>query len=375
MEIVVNTRLLIKDKLEGIGWFMYESLKRIAINHPEVHFYFLFDRDYDPEFIFSENITPIVIGPKARHPFLFVWWFELEVAALLEKIKPDLFLSPDGFLSLRASCAQLPVIHDINFEHFKGNVPWLVQKYYNYFFPRFAKKAKRIATVSEFSKQDISKTYGIDMGLIDVVYNGVGEQFKLLGEQEIEKVKMELTNGNPYFFYVGSLHPRKNILNMIRAFEKFKNRTKCFTKFLIVGEKYFWTKEMEEYFKNTKIKDDIIFTGRCDSIKLARYMASSLALVYVPFFEGFGIPIVEGFKCGVPVITSNTSSMPEVAGEAAILVDPYNIDSIVEALFSINKEEDLRKELIAKGTKRVSDFSCDRTANLLWESIIKTINS
>ena len=162
MDIVVNTRLLIREKLEGIGQFSYETLKIITIQNPNVHFYFLFDRDFDDEFIFGENITPIVLSPKARHPLLFVWWFEVEVAAILNKIKPDLFLSPDGYLSLRSNCKQLPVIHDINFEHFKGNLPWLVQKYYNYFFPRFAKKAIRIATVSEFSKNDIATTYSID---------------------------------------------------------------------------------------------------------------------------------------------------------------------------------------------------------------------
>lgn len=91
MEIVVNTRLLLKNKLEGIGWFSYETLKRITRNHPDDHFIFLFDRDFDESFIFSDNITPVILSPQARHPFLFYWWFEFSVANFLNKYNPDLF--------------------------------------------------------------------------------------------------------------------------------------------------------------------------------------------------------------------------------------------------------------------------------------------
>ena len=137
MEIVVNTRLLINNKLEGIGWFTYETLKRITQKHPEHHFVFIFDRYYDEEFLFADNVTPLVLSPKARHPFLFYWWFEFSVAGFLNRFKPDLFLSPDGYLSLKAKCKQLAVIHDINFEHHPKDVSWIVRKYYKHFFMVF----------------------------------------------------------------------------------------------------------------------------------------------------------------------------------------------------------------------------------------------
>jgi glycosyltransferase involved in cell wall biosynthesis len=374
LEIVVNTRLLIRDKLEGIGQFSYETLKIITIQNPNVHFYFLFDRDYDDEFIFGENITPIVLSPKARHPLLFVWWFEVEVAAILNKIKPDLFLSPDGYLSLKSNCKQLPVIHDINFEHFKGNLPWLVQKYYNYFFPRFAKKAIRIATVSEFSKNDIATTYSIDKNKIDVVYNGVAPHFKPLSEKEKTAVKQKLTNSKNYFFYVGSLHPRKNILNLIKAFELFKQNTQSDFKLVVAGEKYFWNREMKEFLNKNVIKENVIFTGRINDDDLVKYLSSSAGLVYVPFFEGFGIPIIEAFNCEVPVITSNTSSMPEVAGNAALFANPHDINSIAEKMQILFLNPELSVDLISKGKLRAKDFSSQKTADLLWNCILKTIN-
>ncbi|MBU6205399.1 MAG: glycosyltransferase family 1 protein, partial [Bacteroidetes bacterium] len=102
MNIAVNTRFLLSNKLEGIGWFTYETLKRITRAHPEHQFHFLFDRPYHNEFIFSGNITPHILPPPARHPLLWYWWFEQSVPSVLKKIKADLFLSTDGFLSLSA---------------------------------------------------------------------------------------------------------------------------------------------------------------------------------------------------------------------------------------------------------------------------------
>jgi hypothetical protein len=159
LKIAVNTRLLLKNKLEGIGWFTFEAMKRITKAHPGHHFYFLFDRAYDASFIFGENVTPVVIGPQARHPVLHYLWFEYSVPGALKKINPDVFVSPDAYLSLKTKFKTLLVIHDLNFEHYPENMPALVRKYYKYFTPRFARKASRIATVSRFSKQDIVKQY------------------------------------------------------------------------------------------------------------------------------------------------------------------------------------------------------------------------
>lgn len=111
MKIAVNTRLLLANRLEGIGWFSFQTLKRITKDHPDVHFIYLFDRDFDESFITSNNITPLIIGPQARHPFLYYAWFQWSVKQTLNRLKPDLFLSPDGFLSLGAKTRQLPVIH------------------------------------------------------------------------------------------------------------------------------------------------------------------------------------------------------------------------------------------------------------------------
>ena len=375
MNIAVNTRLLIKDKLEGIGWFTYESLKRITKQHPEHHFYFIFDRPYDPDFIFSSNITPIVLSPQARHPLLFWFWFEWRLPRLLRKLKPDLFLSPDGYLSLRTDIKSLPVFHDLNFEQYPEDLPWAFRTYYRYFFPKFAKKAVRIATVSEFSRQDIFRKYGKPLEEIDVVYDGANESYHPLNPENIINIRNQYTSGCPYFIFIGSLHPRKNLVNLFSAYDIFRQDHVGVVKLLIVGAKKWWTKEISTAFREMKFPEDVVFSGRLNGDELVQVLGASLALTYVSYFEGFGIPIVEAFHCGVPVITSNVTSMPEVAGDSALLTDPFDPASIATAMKKIAEDESIRKELITKGLERRNEYTWQRTADLLWKSIEKAIKS
>lgn len=375
MNIAVNTRLLIKDKLEGIGWFTYESLKRITTQHPEHHFYFIFDRPFDPEFIFSSNITPIVLSPQARHPLLFWVWFECRLPGLLKKLKPDLFLSPDGYLSLRTDAKSLAVFHDLNFEHYPKDLPFFFRYYYRHYFPKFARKAIRIATVSEFSRHDIILQYSKPHTQIDVVFDGANESYTPLAAETIMATRQRYTSGCPYFIFIGSLHPRKNLVNLFKAYDKFRREHSGDVKLLIVGAKKWWTSEISRAYRDMQFAGDVVFSGRLNSEELVNVLGSSLALTYVSYFEGFGIPIVEAFRCGVPVITSNVTSMPEVAGDAAILVNPFQPASIADAMKRVAEEEDLRNELIRKGHIRKEEFTWQKTADLLWESIELAIKS
>ena len=375
MDIAVNTRLLIKNKLEGIGWFTYESLKRITTQHPEHHFYFIFDRPYDPEFIFSANITPIVQAPPTRHPVLFCIWFDLALPPLLNRLKPDLFLSPDGFLSLRTRVKSMAVLHDLNFEHYPDDLPFWYYRYYHHYFPGFARKAARIATVSEFSKQDISRRYRIPPEKIDVVYNGANEQFGPVPEEEQIRVRKQYTGGSPYFIFIGSLHPRKNLVNLFRAFDLFKESRPSDVKLLIAGAKKWWTRPISRAYQEMKHQEEVVFAGRIGAPELGRLLGSAIALTYISYFEGFGIPIVEAFRCRTAIITSRVTSMPEVAGDAALLVDPFDPAGIANAMAELFTDEGLRNELIRKGVERQNVFTWQKTADLLWESIEKTIQT
>lgn len=372
MRIAVNTRLLIKDRLDGIGRFSLEVLQRIVRAHPEVKFYFLFDRPYDRSFIFAPNVTPVVLGPQARHPFLFVSWFEFSVAKWLARNKPDLFLSPDGYLTLSTRTPSLAVMHDLNFEHYPNDLPWLVRKYYRYFFPKFAEKAIRIATVSEFSAQDISHTYQVNREKIDVVFNGVNEIFAPASKEEIESFKEKNTGGENYFVTVGSIHPRKNVVRTIQAFTWFRSKyPEQKAKLVLIGNTYWWNRTMKAAFEKSPFKKDIIFMGRMSDAEMNVAVSGALSLLYISYFEGFGIPMIEAMRCGTPVLAANATAIPEIAGKAAYYVDPFSVEDISYGLLRMATDEEERNRLIELGYEQSKLYSWDKSAELLWQSIQK----
>lgn len=375
MNIAVNTRLLLHNRLEGIGWFTFESMRRVAARHPEHRFIYLFDRPFHDSFITSDNIDPMVVPPPARHPLLWRMWFDYTIPRVIRKNKADLFLSPDGFLSQRLSIPQVPVIHDLNFERYPEDLRSSHSKYYRKYFPRFAEKAKRIATVSEFSKSDIVNQYGMQPDKIDVVYNGVNTSFQPAEEVAVERFKSQHTGGENYFVFVGAMHPRKNIQRLLQAFDTTKTKQPGNYKLLLVGNKYWWNDEIRKTYENMTHRKDVVFTGRLSAGELNTALSGAMALSFVPYFEGFGIPILEAFATDCPVITSNITAMPEIAGNAALLVDPFSVDSIAEGLLRVLIEDGLREKLIASGRERVKEFSWNRTAEKLWQTIEKTIET
>jgi glycosyltransferase involved in cell wall biosynthesis len=375
MNIAVNTRLLLPNRLEGLGRFANETLTRITRQHPEHKFIYIFDRKFSDEFIVSDNIIPVVAHPQSRHPLLWYLFFDWGIPPVLKNHKADLFFSPDGWLSLRTDIPSIPVIHDLNFFRNPEWVEWAPRMYYNYFFPRFVKKADRIATVSEFSRQDISQRFDIPSESIDVVYNGCSKGFVPVSEQIKQAIKREFTSEQDFFLFVGLVHPRKNMASSILAFDAFKRAIQSPVKLLIIGSTKYMTKDVQKACDNAVSKDDILFTGRVDDEKLKQITASALALVYTSLFEGFGIPILEAMNCDVPVITSNTSSMPEVGGDAVLYADPYSIDSITSAMTAIYSDKKLAESLVEKGRIQRQKYSWDKTADLVWKCIEKTLHA
>jgi glycosyltransferase involved in cell wall biosynthesis len=373
MRIAVNTRLLLENKLEGIGWFSYETLSRIVQHHPEHEFYFFFDRPYSPQFLFSKNVVPVVLFPPSRHPILWYIWFELSVRYALKKYKIDLFLSPDGYLSLSSKTKEIAVIHDINFEHFPKQFSWSYRKYLLHYFPKFAKRANRIVTVSDYSKQDIAAKYNIDPSKIDVAYNGANSIYRPLTRNEKDEAKKQFARGCDYFIYIGALLPRKNVARMLQAYDRFKSLQKSEIKMVIVGAKMFNTGDIEDTYQNMQFKDDVVFTGRLAPGRIELALGGALALVYVSYFEGFGIPLVEAMYADVPVITSNVTSLPEVAGDAALFVEPFSVGSIRDAMQQMYTDKPLRETLIEKGRIQRQKFSWNKTAEQLWKSLEKCL--
>jgi len=344
MKIAVNTRFLLANKLEGIGWFSYETLKRWVAWYPEHEFIFIFDRPYDPQFIFGDNVTPVVAFPPARHPILFYLWFEWALPRIFRKHKPDYFVSPDGFLSLRTKIPTQLVIHDIAWKHFPTHIPNAHLRHYDLQVPS---------------------------NKIDVVYDGSNEAFQPVSNLLQGEIRNKYSQGQPYFLYVGSIHPRKNVGRLLQAFDQFKTQYSSPLKLLLVGRMAWQSGEIGQIVQQLKHSKDVIFLGYTPPTELPSIVGSAYAMVYISLFEGFGLPILEAMYSNVPSISSNSSSMPEVTGDAGLSVDPYSLDSIASAMANLWNNKELRLRLIEKGKIQRRLFSWDLTAEKLWTSLLK----
>ena len=373
MKIAINCWVLRNKQLDGIGYFTVNTISRVIKNHPEVEFMILCDKNFTEKYFDFPNAVKYPVFPALRHPVLYIWYMEVILPFFLRKYKPDLLVSMEGFLSLLSATRQMPVIYDINFEHQPQDLKLLNRLYFRFFFKRFVRKANRVATISEYSKQDIASFYKVTPDKIDNVSCGINGNFIPLIQSEITATRQRFSDDKPYFFFVGSMHPRKNIKRLIEAYTLFRQKNNCNYKLLLAGAIWWSKSTIEEAYNSSPFKDDIIFTGRLSEDDLKKVLGSAFALSFVPIFEGFGLPIVEAMQSEVPIVCSNTTSMPEVAGEAAILVDPFNVENIADGMEKIFTNDVLRTRLVQLGKMQKEKFTWDNTAKLFWQSIERAL--
>ena len=373
MIIAVNTRFLQADYLEGCGNFIYETFQRITKQHPEHEFIFIFDRPYDKRFVFGANVKTVVTGPAARHPLLWKLWFDVKVPGVLKKYKADVFVSCEGVCSLYTKVPQCLVVHDLAFLHYPASIKKLHLLFYKKYTPKFLSEAKAIATVSAFSKHDIITQYKTEAAKIDIVYNGVKEIFQPISEEDKTATKSKYTDGKEYFIYAGAIHPRKNLIALLKAFSVFKKRQQTNMKLVLTGRLAWKYESFKEGLKSYKYRNDVVMTGYVEEAELASLIGSAYGMVYPSLFEGFGVPVLEAMKCDVPVITSSNSSMQEIAKDAALYVDAKSHTDIADKMMLLYKDENKRKELIQKGREVAQEYNWNKTADLLWQSIVKAI--
>ena len=375
MVIAVNTRFLQTNKLDSYASFVLEIFKRIAQEQPQHQFVFIFDRTVHTDFGFAKNITPIVISPKVKDIVSFKYWYDVKLPFGLIKHKPDLLVQPTGFCSLTSSIPQLLILQDLAFKHYPNHIPKNHLAYYKYFTQKFIDKAKHIVTLSQFSKQDIESTYNVEPNKIGVVYSAAKPIFKPLDYNEIEQVKDGYADGRSYFLFVGGFHPRKNLMNVLKAFSLFKKWQRSNMKLLIAGAVALQYDDILTKLKTYKYREDIVLLDHIDETKLARITAAAYCVLYPSFFEGLSVPIIEAMQCAVPIITSKNSSMPEIGGDVALYINPDEADELAEKMQLIYKDENLRSGLIEKGLKQAATFNWNTATAKVWDAIVATNNA
>jgi glycosyltransferase involved in cell wall biosynthesis len=368
MRIGVNTRLLLPGTLEGIGRFTFEVLQRMVKANSQDDFYFYFDRPFDDRYIFTKNVHPIVLSPQARTPMQWYWWFEKSLPKAMEEDKIEVFFSPELYASLKTKIPTLLIAHDIAYFHYPQHFRWYHLLYLKHFTPLFLRKAVRIGCVSHTTKEDLRDSFGIPQENLFVAENGPTPGFAPLSDSKKLEVQNTLTKGHPYFLYLGSIHPRKNTTRTVRAFELFRDdNPQSNHKLVLVGRMAWKTCKSLSAISKNKYRKDIIHLGQREDA--SSILGAADALLYVSLFEGFGIPILEGFAAHTPVITSNVGSMKEVAGDAALLVNPLKTKSIAFNITKIYKDPLLRSKLIEKGKERLAEYSWERTSEVIYKEL------
>jgi glycosyltransferase involved in cell wall biosynthesis len=371
MTIAVNTRFLVKEYLEGNGYFLQETFSRLVKDHPEHLFIFIFDQPYDERFVFEKNVTPVVIGPAARHPLLWKYWYDIKIPVVLRKYKADVFVSCDGFCSLRTKVPQCLVVHDLAFLHYPSFYKKSQGLFYKKYTPRFLAKAESIATVSAFSKNDILKQYKVADDKIDIVLSAAKECFIPIDDEEKIAIKNKYTEGREYFVYTGAIHPRKNLMNLLKAFSVFKKRQKTNMKLMLVGRLAWKYESFMVSLKSYKYRNDVVMTGYVAEDELVKITGAAYGMIYPSLLEGFGVPVLEAMQCKVPVITSVNSAMQEIAKDAALYINPASHTDMADKMMLLYKDENFRNELIQKGSETVKEYTWESTAIKLWQSILK----
>ena len=225
------------------------------------------------------------------------------------------------------------------------------------------KKAVKIIAVSEATKRDIVNTFGIDENRISVIYEGVNSSFRPIQDQKlIKQILQKYRINSNYILYVGRFHVRKNLIRLIQAFDIVRKETNSIPNLVLVGREHYYSTQVFQEIKRLNLKKYVICPGHVNDGDLPLLYNGAMLFVYPSLFEGFGLPPLEAMACGIPVISSNCTSLPEILGDAAVLVNPYDINEIADKMYQLISDESLRKVLIERGFSRIKMFSWEKTA-------------
>ncbi|MFC1651814.1 glycosyltransferase family 4 protein [Patescibacteria group bacterium] len=348
------------DQKTGTEYYSAELLKSLAkIDHDSPYHLYVQGKGWVTEKEWPTNFKVQII----ESPFL---WTQFRLALEISRVKPEILFVPAHVMPWIHPKKTLITIHDVGYEHYPQSYSKFALWYLKRTTKNMVKKAEQIIVPSESTKKDLVSMYGCDGKKVNVIYHGYNSDLyrKIDNETKIglTKKKYGLDENENYLFFVGRLEERKNILGMIKAFYKVKSQTNFDYKFVIAGKPGVGYEKIQKLVKDLMIENDVKFLGYVQEEDLPFLLSGADIFLFPTFYEGFGLPILEAMSCGVPVITSKTSSCPEVAGEAAILVNPDNTQEIAEGIVRILSDSRLRNTLVQQGFRQIEKFNWDKTA-------------
>lgn len=374
MKVLING-LQLCDKNSGVQYYtkyLYRAIEEIQNSTIETQLYRRISKLRSP---FSNlRLYPSKLIYKWTPLYLLLSFFNSRLQRIIKEnfyfpfyIKHnsfDLFHSPNYVLPFFIKSPSVVTVHDL----ITFNFPKLCQResvlYFKLFLPRSIKKADKIITASETTKNDIINRFKVPEDKISIIHLGLSTAFKRTINTDI---LLQYGITKKYILFVGNIEPKKNLVRLLKAYHKVVC-TKNITHLLVIAGKKAWKyKEVFRTVHSLKLQNKVIFTGYFPEKDLPSLYSMADLFVFPSLYEGFGIPPLEAMACEIPVLASNTGALPEIIGDNCLMVDPYSVDDIADEIHHLLTNENLRKEYIEKGKNWVKQFTWERAARMTME--------
>ncbi|OIP83956.1 MAG: group 1 glycosyl transferase [Porphyromonadaceae bacterium CG2_30_38_12] len=360
MKIGIEGQRLFRKKKHGMDMVALELIKNLQAIDTENEYVIFVKPDEDSTCLSETDNFKIVELHGGPYPI----WEQIALPRAASSFGCDVLHCTSNTAPIFCKVPLITIIHDIIYLESvsifkKGGT--LYQKFGNMYrrwvVPLVARNSKRVSTVSEFERERIKNFMGLGNNLV-AVYNGVGEHFmKITDAALLAQTKQKYKLPDNFFFFLGNTDPKKNTPNVLKAFANFRASSAVNYKLLMLDYDENALMQVLTDIGHPEIRKEIVMAGYVPNSEMPAIINQCTVFLYPSLRESFGIPILEGMACGVPVITSNTSSMPEIAGDAALLVDPTQTEQIVEAIQKILSDPTLKNELCEKGVAQAQKFS------------------
>lgn len=388
MRIGIDARTILnpeKGEAAGIGHYTYQLIRHLLIIDKENDYFLFFDKRVQQKrlrkfeqknvrFRFFPFISYKRFLPSAYRNFL--------ITAFISRENLDIFHSPIPSLPRGYKAPTVITVHDLTIYKFPELYTEKELIFLKSDISAAVRSAEGIIAVSQSTKKDLNEIFGISAEKIKVIYHGIDARFfRKCASEEIKKVKKRYGIKKEYLLFLGTLEPRKNILRIVEAYERFRDRLvhlpqlkpedqikenlKGYSvdyQLVLAGQPGSHFEEIKKRIDESKYKDDIILPGYIDADDLDQLFEGAKLFIFPTLYEGFGIPVIEAMANGVPVITSNISSLPEIAQGRAILVNPFNVAEISQAIFDLLTNKQLYNEISQKGREKAMEFDWEKTA-------------
>jgi len=376
MNIGIDATSIPKDKT-GVGVYLINLIEEISkLDYNNKYYIFVQNDDIDEFRVDNDNFTIVSINSKIyRKTFFRLFWEQFELPLKLKQLNIDVLHSPHYTTPLFTKIKKIVTFHDMTFYITPEVHTFFKRTLFKLYMLVSSKFADKILTVSKSTSNDVQNILNVKPEKITVTYNAKSYIYRPIDDSsKIETVKNKYNISNKYILFVGTLEPRKNIKNLIMAFNKYKKNNKSKIKLVIVGKKGWMYEEIFEIVKTKKLENEVIFTGFVDLEDLPFLYNGAEAFIYPSIYEGFGIPVLEAMSCGTPVVTSNISSMPEIIGDAGLTINPKDSNELFQAIKTLLINKDLRKKYGKKGLERSRKFTwknCAKITLATYEEVFK----